>query len=164
MVLKRLDGCCRLLVLVGCLDEIFFHRRPVLVGIEPQEHDLVSGEQRPTNCQGSTWFAELQHWTSLSYVTSDAGKGLQSGIAQMQQHRRDTDQVPLEKGLDVFHTKKEARRVLSTFGTRWSGCGNRLRRPAEPSNRPNGRASNLRGCDAQRSALAWDKATLAFQD
>jgi hypothetical protein len=61
--------------------------------------------------QGSTWFAELQPWTSLGYVTSDAGLGLQSGIARMQQYRLDTNPVPLEKGLDVFHTKPEARRV-----------------------------------------------------
>src|SRR5438309_263892 len=34
-VLKLLDARCRALVLVGCLDEIFFHGRPVLVGVEP---------------------------------------------------------------------------------------------------------------------------------
>jgi len=113
-VLKRLDGCCKGLVLVGCLDEIFFHRKPVLVGVDPKSMMWFLGK-KADNCQGSTWFAELQPWTSLGYVTSDAGKGLQSGIAQMQQHRLDTNQVPLEKGLDVFHTKQEARRVLSTL-------------------------------------------------
>src|SRR4051794_8428104 len=34
-VLEHLDRQCQSLVLVGCLDEIFFHRRPVLVGVEP---------------------------------------------------------------------------------------------------------------------------------
>ena len=34
-VLKHLDRQCRPLVLVDCLDEIFFHGRPVLVGVEP---------------------------------------------------------------------------------------------------------------------------------
>ena len=51
-------------------------------------------------------------------MTSDAGTGLKAGIAQMQQHQRETDQVPLEKGLDVFHTKQEARRVLSILWKR----------------------------------------------
>ena len=37
--LKQLDRSCRTLVLVGCLDEIFFHRQPFLVGIEP--HGMV---------------------------------------------------------------------------------------------------------------------------
>ena len=34
-VLTRLDAQCKALVLVGCLDEIFFHGRAVLVGVEP---------------------------------------------------------------------------------------------------------------------------------
>src|SRR3954451_15454227 len=34
-VLKHLDARCKALVLVGCLDEIFFRRRVVLMGVEP---------------------------------------------------------------------------------------------------------------------------------
>jgi hypothetical protein len=34
-VLEALDRRCRALMLVGCLDEIFFHSRPILVGVEP---------------------------------------------------------------------------------------------------------------------------------
>src|SRR5271170_150329 len=116
VVLKRLDQAAKTLVLVGCLDEIFFHRRPVLVGIEPHSMVWFLGTKAADH-KGSTWFGELQPWTWLRYVTCDAGKGLQSGIAQMQQHQRDTDHVPVEKGLDVFHTKKEAHRVLSIL---WS--------------------------------------------
>jgi hypothetical protein len=36
-VLKRLGHSARTLGLVGCLDEILFHRRPVLVGVEPRD-------------------------------------------------------------------------------------------------------------------------------
>ena len=67
---------------------------------------------------GSTWFAELQPWTSLSYVTSDAGAGLKAGIARMQKLRGETNQVPLEKGLDVFHTKREGQRALRVIWMR----------------------------------------------
>jgi len=112
VVLKRLDGACRVLVLVGCLDEIFLRRRPVLVGVEPMSMVWFLGKMA-ANHQGSTWFAELQPWSSLRYVTSDAGSGLKVGIARMQQHQRETNQVPLEKGLDVFHTKREAQRALN---------------------------------------------------
>src|SRR6516164_4466071 len=100
-VLKRLDQAAKSLVLVGCLDEISFHRRPVLVGVEPHSMVWFLGT-KAANCQGSTWFAALQPWTALRYVISDAGTGLQVGIIQMQEHRRQTDAVPLEKGLDVF--------------------------------------------------------------
>ena len=44
-VLKVLDGRCRVLVLVGCLDEIFFHGRPVLVGVEPQSMTWFLGQK-----------------------------------------------------------------------------------------------------------------------
>jgi hypothetical protein len=112
VVLERLDRACRVLVLVGCLDEIFLRRRPVLVGVEPMSMMWFLGKMA-ANHQGSTWFAELQPWSSLRYVTSDAGSGLKVGIARIQQHQRETNQVPLEKGLDVFHTKREAQRALN---------------------------------------------------
>src|SRR5262249_3842987 len=54
-VLKRLDQAAKTLVLVGCLDEIFFHRRPVLVGVEPHSMVWFLGT-KAANCQGSTWF------------------------------------------------------------------------------------------------------------
>ena len=111
VVLKRLDRACRALVLVGCLDEIFFRRQPVLVGVEPMSMVWFLGKKVASH-NGSTWFAELQPWTSLSYVTSDAGAGLKAGIARMQKLRGETNQVPLEKGLDVFHTKREGQRAL----------------------------------------------------
>ena len=161
VVLKRLDGCCRLLVLVGCLDEIFFHRRPVLVGIEPHSMVWFLGK-KAANHKGSTWFGELQSWTALRYVTCDAGKGLQSGIAQMQQHQRDTDQVPLEKGLDVFHTKKEAHRVLSILWNRVERLWELAEKASRALNRAQRQGRNVCGLTSKANK-AWKKATLAFQ-
>ena len=161
VVLKRLDGCCRVLVLVGCLDEIFFHRRPVLVGVEPHSMVWFLGT-KAANRKGSTWFGELRPWTALRYVTSDAGKGLQSGIAQMQQHRRDADRVPLEKGLDVFHTKQEAQRVLSILWNRVE----RLWEQAEAASRAvkGAQRQGRSTCGLTHPAsAAWKKATQAFQ-
>ena len=118
-VLRQLDRSCRAFVLVGCLDEIFFHRRPVLVGVEPHSMVWFVGK-KADNCQGSTWFAELKPWSSLRWAVCDAGPGLHAGIAQLQQYRREseTDPVSLEKSLDVFHTKREAQRVLTTMWNR----------------------------------------------
>ena len=161
VVLKRLDGCCRLLVLVGCLDEIFFHRRPVLVGIEPQSMVWFIGT-KAANHKGSTWFGELKPWTALRYVACDAGKGLQSGIAQMQQHQRDTDQVPLEKGLDVFHTKKEAHRVLSLLWRRVERLWEQAEKASRDLKRAERQGRNLCGLTSKVNK-AWKKATLAFE-
>src|SRR5215472_16615616 len=160
-VLKRLDQAAKTLVTVGCLDEIFFHRRPVLVGVELTSMVWFLGT-KAANCQGSTWFAALQPWTSLRYVVCDAGTGLQAGIAQMQAHRLQTDTVPLQKGLDAFHTKQEARRVLGQLGSRVE----RLWEQAEAADRAVAQAQrqgrDARGL-AQQASVAWKKAEAAFR-
>jgi hypothetical protein len=160
-VLKRLDQAAKTLVTVGCLDEIFFHRRPVLVGVEPTSMVWFLGK-KAENHQGSTWFAALQPWTALRHVASDAGSGLQAGIAQMQEHRRQTGAVALEKGLDVFHTKQEARRVLRTLWNRVE----RLWEQAEAADRAVAQAQR-QGRDSrgptQRARAAWKRVEAAFQ-
>jgi hypothetical protein len=160
-VLKRLDQAAKALVLVGCLDEIFFHRRPVLVGVEPHSMVWFVGK-KADNCQGSTWSAALQPWTALRYVVSDAGPGLQAGIAQAQEHRRQTDQVPLEKGLDVFHTKREARRVLSALWSRVERTWEQAEAASRAVEQAQRQGQDARGL-ARRARAAWEKAAAAFQ-
>ena len=86
-VLKRLDLAAKTLVLVGCLDEIFFRRRPVLVGVEPHSMVWFLGT-KADNCQGATWFGELRSWGAFRRVVCDAGSGLQAGIAAIHQEHR----------------------------------------------------------------------------
>jgi hypothetical protein len=116
-VLKLLDPRCRALVLVGCLDEIFFHGRPVLVGVEPASMTWFLG-QRADDRKGATWAAALRDRDGLSFVAADAGKGLQAGIAAVQRERREDGKPSLESGLDVFHTTYEARRALRLIWNR----------------------------------------------
>jgi hypothetical protein len=148
-------------VLVGCLDEILFHRRPVLVGVEPMSMLWFLGK-KVVRHQGATWFAELQPWASLSYVTCDGGAGLKSGIACMQQFQRESNQVPLEKGLDVFHTKREAQRALNLVWRRVEWAWER----ADAADRALKRA-RWRGCSERKLTSqvqeAWTKAFRAFK-
>jgi hypothetical protein len=160
VVLEKLDHACRLLVLVGCLDEIFFHRRPVLVGVEPHSMVWFLGK-KADNRRGSTWFAELQHWSSLRYVTSDAGTGLQAGIAQLQRHQRATDQVPVEKGLDVFHTKREAHRVLNTMWQRVERYWELAEEASRAVEKRRQQGLSVRG-KTHSEHMAWEKASRAF--
>src|SRR3954451_11009959 len=111
-VLKSLDARCQALVLVGCLDEIFFHRRVVLMGVEPTSMVWFLGHIAADR-QGATWYRHVQPWTSLQFVLADAGTGLQAGIALVQQQRCAAGEVALENGLDVFHTIQEGQRALS---------------------------------------------------
>jgi hypothetical protein len=111
-VLQTLDETCQTQVTELCLDEIYCHRQPVLVGVEPHSMAWMLG-QRARNCTGDTWQQALQPWPYLESVVSDAGSGLQAGLAKVQQQRSNTpDGRPLEVGLDLFHTKQEAQRVL----------------------------------------------------
>jgi hypothetical protein len=161
-VLRRLDGTCRTLVLVGCLDEIFFHRRPVLVGVEPHSMVWVIG-RKADNCQGTTWLGELKPWSALHTVLCDAGSGLQAGVAALRRDRQEdpSESVPLAKGLDVFHTKQEARRVLKALWHR----AERLWEQAEAASRAVEQA-HRQGRDArglaQTARAAWQKATVAL--
>jgi hypothetical protein len=160
-VLQRLDQAAKTLVLVGCLDEIFFHRRPVLVAVEPQSMVWFVGT-KAANCQGATWFEALRAWTALSYVASDAGTGLQAGIAQIQAHRLKSDATPLENGLDVFHTQREAGRVLKLLWNRVE----RLWEQAEAASRavlPARRQGRATRWPVRHAKLAWKKAEAAFR-
>lgn len=159
-VLRPLDRSCRALVLVGCLDEIFFHGRPVLVGVEPASLTWFLG-QRADDRSGATWANALRGWGALSYVAADAGSGLQVGIATVQRERQENLQPLLESGLDVFHTTYEAGRVLRLS---W----NRVERLWEQADLADGRVeqSQRQGQDARGAAVAarsaWKKAAAAF--
>jgi hypothetical protein len=111
-VLKRLDAQCKALVVAACLDEIFFHGRPVLVGVEPESMAWFLG-QKANSLSGSTWAESLQAWDALQYVVADAGRPLQAGIGRVQAQRCQGNQNPLASSLDVFHTKHEARKALA---------------------------------------------------
>jgi hypothetical protein len=160
-VLEQLDQWCRELVLTGCLDEIFFNRRPVLVGIEPHSMVWFLGK-KAENHQASTWFAELWPWNSLRYVTSDAGSGLQAGIAQLQQRQRATGQVPVEKGLDVFHTKQAANQALHVAWTRVERAWQQAEAADRALKRARWHGRSERKLKHQRDE-AWSKAFRAFR-
>ena len=159
-VLKVLDRQCTTLILVGCLDEIFFHGRPVLVGVEPASMTWFLGQIAPDRT-GATWAKALHDWTALEYITADAGSGLQAGIAAVQQERIAAGQSPLENGLDVFHTVREAERVLRRI---WSQL-ERLWEQAEAASRRVDQAQR-QGVDSRGAAVteryAWTKAEAAF--
>jgi len=162
-VLKRLDQAAKTLIVVGCLDEIFFRRRPVLVGVEPHSMVWFLGK-KADNCQGATWLEALKPFSSLRRVISDAGSGLQAGVAALQKDRRahPSESVPLETGLDVFHTKQEANRVLTTLWNRVE----RLWEQAEAASRAAAWADR-QGRDgrgpARTARYAWKRVTAAFR-
>lgn len=61
---------------------------------------------------GAAWQKVLQPFTNLEFVVSDAAKGIAGGV-QAAQRARGQAGVPVQQGLDVFHTAQEAQRVLT---------------------------------------------------
>jgi hypothetical protein len=158
-VLKRLEARCQALVLVGGLDAIVVHRRPVLVGVEPASRVWFLGQKADART-GATWSKAWHDGTALSDVLADAGTGRHAGIAAVPQQRRKDEQPPLEKGLDVFPTTQEARRV-------WRLSWNRVDRLWEQAEAASRRVApaQRQGRDARGVAVAaraaWTKAEAA---
>jgi hypothetical protein len=158
--LKSLDARCRALVLVGCLDEIFLHGRPVLVGVEPASMAWFLGQVAPDRT-GATWARALHDWTALEFVAADAGNGLQAGIAAVQRQRRETGQTPLENCLDVFHTTQEARRVLRQGWSHGERCWGQAEAASHRVEQARRQGRDSRGM-AAAARWAWGKAEAAF--
>jgi hypothetical protein len=160
VLLRRLDRACKLLATLACLDEIFFRRQPVLVAVEPQSMAWVLG-QRTHDRRGPTWAAALQEWSALQAVLADGGTGLHAGLELVQQQRRACHRDPLDVGLDVFHTQRDAQRLLRSIWSRAEG----LWMKAEDSDR-HVEQDKHQGRDARRAAArarrAWERARRAF--
>ncbi len=159
-VLKHLDRRCRTLVLVGCLDEIFFRGRPVLVGVEPASMTWFLGHKADDRT-GVTWSQHLQGWTALHYVLADAGTGLQAGIALVQLQRRAGQQTPLENGLDVFHTTQEGQRALSQQWHQVEALWEEAEAATRRVERARHRTGDTRGV-ATAASSAWKEAEAAL--
>jgi len=55
------DQLCQRWVLVVCLDAIFLHREPILMGVEPHSRAWVA-EQRGPSRSGESWCARVAKW------------------------------------------------------------------------------------------------------
>jgi hypothetical protein len=159
-VLKRLDAQCKALVVAACLDEIFFHGRAVLVGVEPQSMAWFLGK-KASSLTGSAWAESLQAWDALQYVVADAGRPLQAGIGRVQAQRCQDNQNPLASSLDVFHTKHEARKALAIDWNQVERDGTAFDQ-AEAQVRKNQRQGINAVPAAMRARQAWNKLVQSF--
>src|SRR5262252_4941123 len=117
-LLVVLDLACRSRVQVLCLDEIFLHRAPVLMAIEPHSMAWMAGQRGPDR-SGESWCEVLTHWPCLEHVIADGAQGLERGVKLANAARctqgeaAETISSPaMTMGLDVFHTQRELERVL----------------------------------------------------
>jgi hypothetical protein len=161
-LLRVLDQASQSHARTLCLDEIFFHGRPVLVAVEPASMAVLLC-QRVANRQGQTWKEALLPFTHLEAVVRDAGSGLSAGVTLLNEHRQQTKSgSPLEDGLDVFHTEQEAQRWLNRLWRRvekrWSLAEEADQKVVQAKQR----RKDARG-PAVRARTAWGRAFETFR-
>src|SRR5499427_3090522 len=117
-LLVVLDLACQARVRVLCLDEIFLHRTPVLMAIEPHSMAWMAGQRGPDR-RGERWREVILHWPCLEHVITDGGQGLARGVTLASAARCAPGEAAetvatqaITMGLDVLHTHRELERVL----------------------------------------------------
>jgi hypothetical protein len=168
-ILKVLDRVCQGLVLVLCLDEIFFHRDPILMGVEPTSWAWLAGQRGPDR-SGESWCKVIEQWPSLEHVVADGGTGLEKGVKlaneqrQAQAEDQEAESVdPITMGLDVFHSQRELERVQQR---QWKQAEPQMEVASEVDAKVaklNRRGQDTRGV-ASHAARAWRHAERLFDE
>jgi hypothetical protein len=134
-----------------------------LVGIEPASLTAVFCHNAADRSAAS-WHERLAPFTALEFATSDAAGGIASGLDRVVEQRRSAGQTtPLARGLDLFHTAREARSVLKKAWQKaeasWAKAEAADARLA---------CSKRRGLDARgvakAAAAAWRRAIRVLED
>jgi hypothetical protein len=89
-----------------------------LIAIEPASMAAVVCT-RAADRTAATWGVQLAPFTRLEFALSDGAKGIAAAVADRAEARREDPSAPaLEHGLDIFHTAREAQRVLAPYWRR----------------------------------------------
>jgi len=169
-ILAILDRACRPLVLSLCLDEIFFHRKPVLMGVEPHSLAWVLG-QRAKDRSGETWAKTLEAWPAVEDVAADGGTGLQRGLEMAAQARQQAalqspdgkPARPLRPRLDVFHTHRDGAGVLRQQWQRAEAAWDEAVKIERAKERFDRGGTDKRKFNKKKVDKAWAKATALFE-
>ena len=167
-ILEVLDRACQRWVRVLCLDEIFFHREPILMGVDPLSLAWLAAQRGPDR-RGKRWCEVIEAWPNLAHVIADGGQGLARGVKLANATRRQAQgpeaesPAPITMGLDVFHTERELERVLQRL---W----NRVERQIEAAGKADAKLEQAkrRGQDprgvAGHAGRAWRQAERLFDE
>jgi hypothetical protein len=168
-LLEVLDRACQRWVLVLCLDEIFFHREPILMAVEPVSLAWLAGQRGPDR-SGASWCKVIEKWPRLEHVVADGGTGLKKGVKlandqrQSQAEESEAEPVaPITMGLDVFHSQRELERVQQRQWNQAEGQMEVAGKVDAKVAKLNRHAKDTRGV-ASHAARAWRKAEQLFDE
>jgi hypothetical protein len=141
-----------------------FWGRPTPVGIEPASLTAVFC-RNAADRTAATWGDRLAPFSRLEFALSDGATGIAAAVADRAAARRQVPSAPpLEHGLDVFHTAREAQRVLAVPWRRAEAARER----AEAADATVA-AAKRQGIDARTRGLAgtaraeWGRARAALE-
>jgi hypothetical protein len=110
-----------------------------------------------------TWATQLGPFGHLEYAISDAAKGIAAAVEEVAKARRDDPSaLPLEHGLDVFHTTMEAERVLAQHWRRAEAAWDQAETADLAVARSKRQGIDARGV-SQTARAAWRPASELFE-
>jgi hypothetical protein len=123
----------------------------------------VFGRTAPDR-KADTWIEHLRPFPHLEVAVSDAAKGIAAAVARRAAARRCEPGAPrLEHGLDVFHTTREAGRVLARHWRRAEAAWEKAEQAAAQVAGTQPRGGDARG-PAPTAGAAWRQAIAAFEE
>ena len=112
----------------------------------------------------AAWQTVLEPLGNLEFVVSDAASGIAAAVEAVAAARvASASAVPLEHGLDVFHTNQEARRVLAGPGRRAEAAWDNAEAADAPVAKAKRKGEDARGV-AGLARGAWQKAERLLAD
>lgn len=169
-ILKVFDKAARPLILSLCLDEIFFHHNPVLMGVDPHSMAWVLG-QRAKDRTGDTWAKALKDWPDLQDVAADGGSGLERGLHLAAQQRQQAVEQPdaapakpIHVRLEVFHIRRDGTRALRKAWARAEAAWEEAEKIDRAKKRFDRQGTDQREFNKTKGEKAWAKAVALFEE
>jgi hypothetical protein len=132
-----------------------------LVAVEPASLTLLACAKTGDR-SAAAWQAVLSPFAELEWVVSDAAKGITAAVRAVAAARAASGSaLPLGHGLDVFHTGREARRVLASPWRRAEALWDEAVAADVAAARRKAQGRDARGV-AQEAWRVWEKAGQAL--
>jgi hypothetical protein len=112
--------------------------------------------------KADTWAERLEPFGHLEFAVSDAAKGIAKAVGQIAEARHDDPPAPaLGHGLDVFHTAREAHRVLARHWRKAEAAWEEAEAAGAKVKGAKQQGVDARGV-AQTARAAWGRAIASF--
>jgi hypothetical protein len=116
-ILEVLERACQRWVRVLWLDEIFVHREPILMGVDPLRLAWLAAQRGPDR-RGKRWGEVSEAGPNLEHGMADGGQGREHGVTRAHEARSQAQEpesdapATITLGLEVLPTERALERGL----------------------------------------------------